>query len=66
MQMQELVAQESVGAAFAHVARVDVLEEVVGDEVVADEPEEVGKKDEECEGDAGPEPAAQRDSGAPG
>ena len=60
MQMQKLVAQEAVGAALADVARVDVLEELVGDEVVADEPEEVGKKNQKGERDSGPEPAGLR------
>jgi hypothetical protein len=32
---EELAGPEALGAAFAHVARVNVLEEVVGDEVVA-------------------------------
>ena len=54
---EELALEEAFGAAFADVARVDVLEEVVGDPVVAGEPDEVGQKDEERERDAGPEPA---------
>ena len=53
---EELACAETLGAALAHIARVNVLEEVVGDEVVAHEPEEVGQKDEERERDAGPEP----------
>ena len=42
---EELLEEESVGAAFAYVARVDVLKELIGDEVVVDEPEEVWKED---------------------
>jgi hypothetical protein len=44
--MRNWSGQKAIGAAFAHVAHVDVLEEVVGDEVVAHEPEKVGQKDQ--------------------
>ena len=50
-------SEESVGAALADVAHVDVLEEGVGNPVMADEPEEVRQEDEERESDASPEPA---------
>ena len=36
----ELAAKKSLGAALANVARVNVLEKRVGDEVVANEPDE--------------------------
>ena len=43
------------GAALADVAGVDVLEEAVGDEVVPNLPDGVGKDDEESDGDGCPE-----------
>ena len=63
-QMQELALPESLGAAFAHVARVNVLEEVVGDEVVAHEPDEVGQKDQQRQRNAAPRTSGSRSSGA--
>ena len=57
---EKLAEQKALGAALAHVAHMDVLEEVVGDEVVAHQPEEVGQEDQERQGDAAPEPAALR------
>ena len=52
----ELADQKSICAAFADVAGVNVLEEGVGDEVVSNEPEDVRRKDDESDCDAGPEP----------
>ena len=56
---KELAAQEIIRAPFADVAHVDVLEEGVGDEVVAHLPEKVGQKDEQGECNAGPEPSSK-------
>ena len=39
---------------------MNVLQELVGDEVVAGEPDEVGQKDEKCEENAQPKPAARK------
>ncbi len=44
---RKLVSQESVGSAFTHVARMDVAEKIVGDEIMANKPNQVGKKDQQ-------------------
>ena len=54
---EELTEEEAVGAAFADIALVNVLEEGVGDPIVTGEPDEIGEENEERESDASPEPA---------
>ena len=49
---EELPGEEPFGAALADVAHMDVLEEGVGNPVMAGEPDEVGQEDEERESDA--------------
>ncbi len=63
-QMRNWPVEKAFGAAFAHVARVDVLEEVVGDEVVADEPDEVGQENEQAPGRRRPRTSRSSRNGA--
>ena len=55
----ELAAQEAFGPALANVAHMNGLQKVVRDEVVMDEPDEIGEKDRDRDGDAGQEVPAQ-------
>ena len=52
--------EEAIGAAKADVARMDALEELQGGEVVVNLPDQVGKEDQDADGDATPEPAAAK------
>src|SRR5579863_3116152 len=56
----ELIAEEAVGAAFADVADMDVVQEGVGDEVVVHLPDQVGQRDQGGEGECGEEIRAQQ------
>src|SRR5208282_6603920 len=62
----KLGGKEALGAAFAYVAHVDVVEELVGDKIVAHQPEEVGQENQKRQCDPGPEPAAQDKSARTG
>src|SRR5581483_2637244 len=57
---KELEAPVALSTSFADIALMNALEEVIRDEVVVNEPEKIGKKEEERDANSRPEPRAEQ------